>query len=172
LPDQRARIQHALDRYAAASLRVSRSGRSEPEDLHAVRESLDDYFAAASRTIGLLVQLRHAKSAQEASELRSKAELLAADNAGPKLIQVSLALDRLLETVADVAKDMRDEGTRVIRLTSAALTLGSLFLAVLNLIVGSRTRRETPPSAHPEALPADRAFGGRLNPATGPGRRE
>ena len=27
-------------------------------------------------------------------------------------MQVSLALDRLLETVAEVAKDMRDEGTQ------------------------------------------------------------
>ena len=57
LPDQRARIQHAIDRYAAASLRVSRSGRSEPQDLEAVRQSLDAYIAAANRTINLLVQL-------------------------------------------------------------------------------------------------------------------
>ena len=53
LPDQRARIQHAIDRYAAASLRVSRSGRSEPQDLEAVRQSLDAYIAAANRTINL-----------------------------------------------------------------------------------------------------------------------
>ena len=136
LPDQRARIQHAIDRYAAASLRVSLSGRSEPEDLQAVRESLDQYFSAASRTVGLLVQLWVARSPQEAAELRNKAELYAADNSGPKLIQVSLALDRLLETVAEVAKDMRDEGTRTIRETSAALIVGSLLIAFLNLFVG------------------------------------
>src|SRR5581483_103971 len=152
LPDQRARIQHAIDRYAAASLRVSRSGRSEPEDLQAVRESLDAYFAAASRTISLLVQLWQAKSPQEAAELRSKAELQAADNSGPKLIQVSLALDRLLETVAEVAKDMRDEGTRVIRDTSRALMVGSVLIGVLNLLM-----RRTRPA--PEAQPAAPAAG-------------
>ena len=38
LPDQRARVQLAVDRYAAAGLRVSRSGRSEPEDIEAVRQ--------------------------------------------------------------------------------------------------------------------------------------
>ena len=135
LPDQRARIQHAIDRYAAASLRVSLSGRSEPEDLQAVRESLDQYFSAASHTVNLLVQLWVARSPQEAAELRSKAELYAADNSGPKLIQVSLALDRLLETVAEVAKDMRDEGTKTIRETSAALIVGSLLIAFLNLLV-------------------------------------
>ena len=44
LPGQRARIQHAVDRYAAAGLRVSRSGRSEEKDIQAVRDSLDQYF--------------------------------------------------------------------------------------------------------------------------------
>ncbi|WP_447979154.1 MCP four helix bundle domain-containing protein [Candidatus Nitrospira bockiana] len=160
LPDQRARIQHAIDRYAAASLRVSRSGRSEPEDLQAVRESLDAYIASSNRTVNLLVQLWGARSAQEAAELRSKAEVQAADNAGPKLIQVSLALDRLLETVADVAKDMRDEGTRTIRRASALLMGGSLLLAVLNLFVGSPGR---PRTSAPSESPAESR---RLEPAS------
>ena len=145
-PDQRARIQHAIDRYAAASLRVSRSGRSEPQDLEAVRQSLDAYIAAANRTINLLVQLWGAGSLEEAATLRTHAELQAADNAGPKLIQVSLALDRLLETVAEVAKDMRDEGTKTIRSTSAVLLIGSLFIAFLNLLV-RRPAHEPPPDA-------------------------
>lgn len=146
LPDQRARIQHAIDRYAAASLRVSRSGRSEPQDLEAVRESLDAYIAAANRTINLLVQLWGAGSVDDAANLRTKAELQAADNAGPKLIQVSLALDRLLETVAEVAKDMRDEGTKTIRTTSAILLIGSLLIAGLNLVL---RRQSIEPSADP-----------------------
>lgn len=150
LPDQRARIQHAVDRYASASLRISRSGRSEPEDIKAVQASLDAYFAAASRTMLLMSQVWGAKSPQEAADLRTKAELQAADNSGPKLIQVSLALDRLLETVAEVAKDMRDEGTRTIRRTSTALIVGSVVIAFLNLLL---TRRPTPPN-RPEEAPA------------------
>lgn len=51
------------------------------------------------------------------------------------MIQVSLALDRLLDTVADVAKDMRGEGTQAIRLTSLLLVGGSLFIAFLNLFL-------------------------------------
>ncbi|MGH7232602.1 MAG: MCP four helix bundle domain-containing protein [Nitrospiraceae bacterium] len=149
LPDQRARIQHAIDRYAAASLRVSRSGRSEPEDLHAVMESLDAYFAAASRTIGLMVQMWMSRSPQDAAELRTKAEHHAADNSGPKLIQVSLALDRLLETVADVAKDMRDEGTKTIRATSSALMVGSIVIAFVNLLL---SRAATSPERKPDML--------------------
>ena len=146
LPDQRARIQHAIDRYAAASLRVSRSGRSEPQDLEAVRQILDAYIAAANRTINLLVQLWVAGSLDDAVNLRTKAELQAADNAGPKLIQVSLALDRLLETVAEVAKDMRDEGTKTIRTASATLLIGSLMIAFLNLLL-RRPFAESPPDS-------------------------
>lgn len=141
LPGQRARIQLAVDRYAAAGLRVSRSGRSEPEDIEAVRRSLDQYFSAASTTIQLLTQEWGASSPSEREKLRRKAEEHAADNAGPKMIQVSLALDRLLDTVADVAKDMRDEGTKAIQSTSIMLVGGSFFIALFNLFL---TRSRTP----------------------------
>jgi len=142
LPEQRARIQHAIDRYAAASLRVSRSGRSEPDDLRAVRASLDAYFQAASKTMMLLTQMWIAATPEEAAALRRQADHHAADNAGPKLIQVSLALDRLVETVADVAKDVRDEATQRLRETSSALVLGSILIALLNLLLG----RPAPPA--------------------------
>lgn len=138
LPAQRARIQHAVDRYAAAGLRVSRSGRSEPEDIEAVRRSLDQYFSVASTTVQLLTQEWNATSAAEREALRRKAEEHASDNAGSKMIQVSLALDRLLDTVADVAKDMRDEGTRTIQYSSTLLVGGSFFIAVLNLLLSRR----------------------------------
>lgn len=141
LPNQRARIQHAVDRYAAAGLRVSRSGRSEPEDIEAVRRSLDQYFSVASTTIQLLTQEWNMSSMVEREALRRKAEEHASDNAGPKMIQVSLALDRLLDTVADVAKDMRDEGTKTIQYSSTLLVGGSFFIAILNLLMSRRRSR-------------------------------
>jgi len=144
LPAQRARIQHAVDRYAAASLRVSRSGRSEEKDIQSVKESLDQYFHAASKTIQLLTQEWNASSPAETAELRRKAEIHAADNGGAKIIQVSLALDRLLETVAEVAGDMRDDGTKTIRTTSATLVGGSFFIALLNLFITRPARRPKP----------------------------
>ncbi len=162
LPEQRARIQHSIDRYAAASLRVSRSGRSEEIDMRAVKDSLDAYFHAASKTMTLLTQMWIAATPQEAAALRHEAEIHAADNAGPKMIQISLALDRLLETVAEVAKDMRDEGTQVLRETSTVLVVGSLLIALLNLFMG-RSPASTRPAESPapgsgngEALPRPR----------------
>ena len=152
LPEQRARIQHAIDRYDAASLRVSRSGRSEPDDLRAVKESLDAYFQAASKTISLMTQMWIAATPREAAALRQQAELQAADNSGPKLIQVSLALDRLLETVADVAKDLRDEGAQTLREASIMLMVGSFLIAVLNLFSGS-LRPSLPAPSRQAAVP-------------------
>lgn len=153
LPEQRARIQHSIDRYAAASLRVSRSGRSEPDDLRAVKESLDAYFQAASKTMALLTQMWIAATPQDAALLRQQAEVQAADNSGPKLIQVSLALDRLLETVAEVAKDMRDEGTHTLRDASGMLIVGSFLIAVLNLFSGAPRPHQAAPSRQ-AAVPA------------------
>ena len=153
LPAQRARIQHAVDRYAAAGLRVSRSGRSEEKDIQAVRESLDQYFHVASQTTDLLSQEWRAGSAAEAAELRRKAEIHAADNGGPKVMQVSLALDRLLETVAEVAKDMRDEGTKTIVRTGYWIVGGSFFIALLNLFLARPARVRELPSSRPEETP-------------------
>ena len=134
LPDQRTRILKAVDRFVAASGRVSRNGRSEAQDLQAVRDSLNSYFSAADVTIAFLTKLRRATSPQEAAALRSKAEVYAVfENARPTLIQVSLALDRLLETVAEVAKDLQEEGVRAIRMASAVLLVGCFLLAMLVL---------------------------------------
>jgi hypothetical protein len=157
LPAQRAHIQHAVDRYAAASLRVSRSGRSEPADLEAVRESLDAYFSSASRTISLLTQSWSAATPQQAAELRHMAELHAADNAGPKVIQVSLAVDHLLETVAEVAKDMRDDGTRTVQETSTLLIIATILAAGLNLVARRPRRTEAVGPRDWASLPSDQA---------------
>ncbi|HET7438712.1 MAG TPA: MCP four helix bundle domain-containing protein [Nitrospira sp.] len=173
LPGQRARVQLAVDRYAAAGLRVSRSGRSEPEDIEAVRKSLDQYFSVASTTIDLLSRVWNAPSQAERDRLRRKAEEHAADNGGPKMIQVSLALDRLLDTVADVAKDMRDEGTKAIQWTSVMLVGGSFFIALLNLFLtkpraprqnDSDLSSESAPQPLRPALPL-RAAGDQQRPA-------
>ena len=45
-----------------------------------------------------------------------------------------MALDRLLDPVTDVAKDLRDEGTRTVHETSAGLTLLAAAIAVMNLV--------------------------------------
>jgi len=135
LPDQRARVQGAIERYAQASRHVRASGgHGAEQDLQALRGSLDAYFAAADRTASLLVRLWQATSPGEAAALRHQAELHAADNAGPKLVAASDALERLLAGVAEVGKDMREEGSGTIRTASLLLFVGSLLIAAVNLL--------------------------------------
>ncbi|TAJ07636.1 MAG: hypothetical protein EPO61_12225 [Nitrospirae bacterium] len=149
LPDQRVRILSAVDRFAAAGLRVSHGGRSESQDVQAVRVSLDAYFSAADQTLRLLRQVWRADSPQEAAKLRNEAERHAADNAGAKLVEVTLALDRLLETVADVGKDLRGEGMGMVRMTSLALLIGSFLVATLNLLMNRPQTNLIPVQATP-----------------------
>lgn len=164
LADRRARIQHEVDRYAAASLRVSRSGRSEPEDLQAVQQSLDAYFSSASKTITLLIKSWSAEPPAVGAALRHEAELHAADNAGPKLIQVTLALDRLLETVTDVAKDLRDEGTRTFHNVTRIVSIGAVIIAALNLLPFGRTTRSVVPTHIAPAIAVHRDGSHRIQP--------
>jgi hypothetical protein len=56
--------------------------------------------------------------------------------AGPKMSQACLALAaRLLETMTDVAKDMRDEGTTAIQYTNLPLVGESFFIDFLNFFL-------------------------------------
>jgi len=77
--------------------------------------SLDYYFSVASTTVQLLTQEWTTASPTEREAIRQNAKEHASDNAGPKMTQGSIALDRLLDTEADVAKDRRDEGRKAIQ---------------------------------------------------------
>jgi len=133
LPDQRARVLQAVDRYAEASRKFLLTGSRLDQDLKGLRRSLEEYFATTDQTLALLKRLWQANP-NDVAAIRHQAELNAAENAGPKLVETSNALERLLLGVAEVGKDMRDEGTGTIRITSLVLVLGSLLIAALNLL--------------------------------------
>ena len=134
LPNQRSHVLQAVDRYAEASRRVLQRGTRAEQDLQGFRRSLDTYFLAADQTLALLQRLWKTSNPIEASSLRRQSELHAAENAGPKLVEASDALERLLLGVADLGKQMRDEGSGAIRTASLALVLGSLLIAALNIL--------------------------------------
>jgi chemoreceptor-like protein with four helix bundle sensory module len=136
LPDQRANILGAVERFSSARKQVSSRGPGHGQKIQAVQESLRAYFTAADQTMSLLLSVWTAQSAHEAAEFRKQAEQHAAGNAGDKLVQAILALDRLQETVATVGKELNTEGTGVIQDVSTILLLGSVLIGVLNLYVG------------------------------------
>jgi len=134
LPDQRAHVRRAVEQYAEAHHRVAQDSPKGDQDLQALRRSLDAYFASADQTRTLLVRLWQAHSPSETGALRHQAEMHAAEHAGPKLVEASDALERLLMGVADVGKEMRDEGRDIIRTTSLLLLVGSVLIAAVNLL--------------------------------------
>jgi hypothetical protein len=136
LPELRARIRRSVDRFAQAGTHVSKSGRSEAEDVRLVRDRLEEYFASADVTIALMNSIWTAPTPEKAAEARAKAEAHAAADAGAKLVQVTLAVERLLDTVAEVGKELRDQAASVVRLASLALILGGLAIAWINLFSG------------------------------------
>ena len=139
LPNERTRIDNAMEDYAHhSSDGTARTGRSEASDVDAARQSLGQYFSAADHLLHLSAQLWTAGSAEERAHLRAQTRLYAANNVSPKVIQLSLAFDRLLETAGDLAKEARADERMVARRTRLGVVWGGLFIAALNLILTSR----------------------------------
>ncbi len=147
LPEQRARIEQSVDRYAATSEKLLGGHQAELASLAAMRKSLEAYFLTATRTMQLLTQLWDAPTEALAIQIRTKAEIHAAEEAGGKLIRVTQALDQLMDSVTNVAKELRSQGSKAIRATSFILIAGSLLLAYLNLVFAGRRGSAHQPAA-------------------------
>ncbi len=136
LPGKQARIERAIMRYEAATERAARGKMLDSHvaaQLHEVKEKLEEYISASHRTISPMERQWLAKTPAEASALREQAEVFAAKHAGPKLIAVTLALDRLLESVGEVAGNVREQADVLLRGATALVILISLLLAALVL---------------------------------------
>jgi hypothetical protein len=145
LPERRAQIEQPIERFikAANSATVKRSGTAdELRELQAVKARLADYMATSEQTIGLIQQRWKATSPDEAKRLRDAAEENAVERAGSKFIAVTLELDLLLEVVAKIAGEVRDEAERQLRRMSAIVVVISALLAGLVLFSGNASRHQ------------------------------
>jgi hypothetical protein len=133
LPIQRTRILQAIDRYAAASRQAARGGPADAAALQALRAGVAAYFADADETIRLVRHRWAATRPEEAAAWQDRAEQHASAQAGVTLIQVSVALDQVLESVAQVARALYEDGARTTRRSSLLLVGGSLALIALVL---------------------------------------
>jgi len=104
------RIHKPLAAYAATVLRVSKSGRDERRDLDTFRKALEEYFVAAELTMSLAKNGWDGAGKEDVALWRERAKVNAVTNAGPKLNAAMKAMDELLDTVTEVAKDMNEEG--------------------------------------------------------------
>ena len=126
----------SLGAYAATVLRVSKSGRDETKDLKAFREALDAYFPASEEILALAAQSWQAKTPAEAAQLMEKAKVYAPKQALPKFMAANNALDELLKTVQDVAKDMNEDGQTTVANALMTLVVGTMTAIVIGLLMG------------------------------------
>lgn len=139
LPERRSYIEQSIERFikAANSAASKRSGTAdELRELQAVKTRLADYLITSQQTIELLRRRWRETSPVEAKRLRDAAEENAAESAGAKFIAVTLELDQLLEVVARIAGEVRDEADRQLRTMSAVVVGISTLLAGLVLFLG------------------------------------
>lgn len=138
LPNKRARIDAAIDRFVQIS-QSTLSGRSvdakELTELRDVRASLAQYIDSSQQIIGLLEQRWQASSPAEAKRLRDKAERHAATDAGDKFIAITRELDQLVDVVVQIAGDLQKDADRHLRVVSAITVGVSIGLAGLVLIL-------------------------------------
>lgn len=145
LAERRRQIEQSIERFikAANSAAAKRRGTAdELRELQAVKIRLADYMAESDQTIALIQQRWKATSPEEAKRLRDAAEENAADRAGSRFIAVTLELDQLLEVVARIAGEVRDEADRQLRRMSAVAIGISILLAGLVLFIGNTSRRQ------------------------------
>ncbi|TKB59095.1 MAG: HAMP domain-containing protein [Nitrospira sp.] len=126
----------SLGAYAATVLRVSKSGRDEAKDLKAFREALDAYFPVSEEVLGLAAQSWQVRTSAEAAQLSEKAKVYNSKQALPKFMAANNALDELLKTVQEVAKDMNEDGRTTVANALMTLVVGTVTAIVIGLLMG------------------------------------
>ena len=129
-------VKKPLEAYAATVLRVSKTGRDEANDLKMFRDTYAVYVAATDISVELMKQAWNAQTKTEMEALRAKARSNATQNAGPKMEATILALNELIVTVKEVAKDMNDEGRATAANALVTLAIGTATAIVAGLLMG------------------------------------
>ena len=129
-------VKKPLEAYAATVLRISKSGRDEAKDLQKFREAYAAYVESTNLLYETIQQSWNAPTNAEMEALRAKARTISIKNAGPKMETTILALNELVATVKEVAKDMNDAGTATVTSTMLTLTVGTTAVILLGIFMG------------------------------------
>ena len=138
LPQKRARLGKAIERFVEASNDASfgkRMDAQELAELKAVREKIDAYMAASHHALQLMEQRWNVVSSVEAQRLQDGAKQYFAKDAGTKYMSVTVELDRLLEVVGAIAGEVKKEADSTLRIVTMVLIAVSLALGLLVLAV-------------------------------------
>ena len=129
-------VKKPLEAYAATVLRISKAGRDEAKDLQKFRDAYAAYAETDSLLYDTLKQSWKAPTKSEMEALRAKARIISIKNVGPKMEATIIALNELVATVKDVAKDMNDAGTGTVTSTMFTLTVGTTVVIFLGIFLG------------------------------------
>ena len=138
LRQKRARIDAALERFVKASNEASLDGSMDARELaelKALRGTLEAYMVSSQYTIQLLEQRWRTSSEVEAQQWRNQAERNTAKDAGNKLIGVTSELERLVEMVAGIAGEVKQQADYTLRVAMIVLVAVSLTLAFVVLAI-------------------------------------
>ncbi len=129
-------VKKPLEAYAATVLRVSKTGRDEAKDLKKFRDTYAVYVAATDILYETIKEAWNAQTKPEMEALRAKARTITTQNAGPKMEATILALNELITTVKEVAKDMNDEGRATVANALLTLAVGTATAIAIGLLLG------------------------------------
>jgi len=131
-----ASVKQPLEAYTATVLRTSKTGKDEAKDLQKFREAYEAYVAADDRMYELLKQSWDAQTKPEMEALRAKARISAIRDLGPKMEETIVALNELIATVKEVAKDVNAEGRATAANALFTLAVGTVVAIVIGLVIG------------------------------------
>ncbi|MEO7861859.1 MAG: HAMP domain-containing protein, partial [Nitrospirales bacterium] len=129
-------VKKPLAAYAATILRISKTGRDETKDLQKFRDAYAVYVESSNLVYETLNQAWSAPTKSEMEALRAKARTMSSNNTGPKMEATIVALNELLATVKEVAKDMNDAGTATVTSTLSTLLIGTAAVVVIGIFIG------------------------------------
>ena len=129
-------VKKPLTAYAATILRISKTGRDETKDLQSFRDAYAVYVESSNLVYETLKQAWSAPTKSEMEALHAKARTISSKDTGPKMEATIVALNELLATVKEVAKDMNDAGTATVTSTLSTLIIGTTAVVVIGIFMG------------------------------------
>jgi methyl-accepting chemotaxis protein len=130
LPAIREGIDKPLAVYGGAAVRVSKSGRSEAEDLKKFMVALDAYYRSAAGVISALADAHVVSDPDMQERMRTLAATSEGADSAPKFRAAADRFSELLKTVGEVAKDLH-EGGEAAGLSAKRALLGGQLMSLL-----------------------------------------
>ena len=130
LPAIKETIEKPLGAYAALTMRSSKSGRSEAEDLKKFKAALATYYKSADGIVSSLKDAYGLPDPDMQGRMRDMAVTAESADSAPKFKEATTQFGELLKTVGEVAKDMNAEG-QVAAASAKWVLIGGTVVALI-----------------------------------------